>query len=135
MSLGIINQPFCALDRGLIMVTLAVDAGAGAITAVYGKGFTSGAPSGEQGGVTRTGAGVWQVTLPGRGGLVGIIPVSVAITDTAAADVRHTLFTAVNPTARTVDITFFDADTPAATDPTSGSYVDIVLLVKETSVS
>lgn len=122
------------LETSLTLVRCRLTVGAtGAVSAVSGKGFNSGAPTGELGGIVRDDTGDYTVTLPGRGGFQAIVPTFPMITDGAAADVRHVLVTAVTPSARTVAFTFLDADTPAATDPADGSVIDFVFLVDDSS--
>lgn len=109
--------------------------GTGAVSAVDGKGFNDGASSGELGGIVRDDVGDYTITLPGRGGFQDIMPLNPVIQDGAAVDVRHVLVTAITASSRTVSYTFFDADTPAATDPTEGSIIHFHFLVKDGSVS
>lgn len=139
MSLTNITQPLCALERGWCLVKVDLTVGAtGAVSAVSGKGFANGAPSGEQGGITRTSEGLYVITLPGRGGVQEICPLQPVIRDGAAADYRPTLLTAVSASARTFSWTFLTADTPAASgvdDPTSGSVITFFAFVKQSSVS
>lgn len=136
MALTSITQDLVALERGWIFVHCTLTVGAtGAVSAVSGKRFNSGAASGENGGIVRDGTGVYTITLPGRGGLQEIFPLAPVIVDGDAADVRLTLCTDRTVSARTVEWTFLDADTPAATDPANGSVIEFGFLVRQSSVS
>lgn len=136
MPLTNIKQSFQALEQGwcLLHCTLVVG-DTGAVTSVSGKGFNSGAPSGELGGIVHTSEGLYTITLPGTGALTEIVPLTPTIIDGSATDVKHTLCTARTLSTRVVAWTFLDADTPAVTDPASGAIVEFLFLVRDTSVT
>lgn len=122
-----------AIGWTLVRCQLTVGA-TGAVSAVSGKGFNNGAATGDLGGFTRNSAGDYTITLPGSGGFQAIIPLSVQIIDSANTDVRFHRWDTITPSARTAQVAFSDADTPAATDPGNGSVIEFVFLVDDSTV-
>lgn len=136
MSFDIIKQPFSALERGWTLVTCELTVGAtGAVSAVAGKRFNSGAASGNLGGIARDSAAVYTITLPGTGGVQEIKPLAPVIIDGAAADAKVALCTARSASARTVTWTFLDQLTAAVEELSNGSVVLFSFLVRDSSVS
>lgn len=127
-----------ALERGWHMqhVSLTVG-GTGAVSAVSGKKYAvDGVATGEQGGIVRDSAGVYTLTLPGRGGVQEIVPVSAVMLDAAATDLRLPLVTARSTSARTITYSFVEPDgSPSVEEVPSGAVVEFVLLVRNSSVS
>jgi len=130
-----IFEKFEAKERGwhLQHVKLVVG-GTGAVVSVTGKEFADGAPEAALGGIVRTGTGVYEVTLPGRGGVQRLVAMPPQLASATPADARLCLVSAVSLADRSVDLTFTDT-TPAAADPATGTVIELVFLVKNSSVS
>lgn len=107
----------------------------GAVASVVGKGFSTG-PS-DTGTVARSAAGVYVITLPGRGAVQRIVPKCPVIQDGAPADLKLPMVTAMDLSARTITWTFFDAlgdGTPAAEELTDGTIVHFNMDVHESDL-
>lgn len=133
-------DPLRALGKDYVLLTVsATITASGVVASMAGKGFTTTtALLGDTlGSVARSAAGVYVVTLPGRGAVQDIVPLGIYIEDGAPADLKLPMVTAKSVSARTITITFFDAlgdGTPAAEELTDGTIVHISLLVKNSSL-
>ncbi len=132
--IGILD-PIRALGKEYVIVTCSMLVGAsGAVTSVTGRGFSSALPSGETpGGIVKEAtAGQYTVTLPGRGSVQAIIPLGAPVIE-HATDVLHITVISKALSSRALTFQCWDADTPAATNPTSGAVLHFAFLVKNSN--
>lgn len=140
---GLTFDPIMAYGKEYKLLSLKVTIGAsGAVSSVDGKGWKSDGSEGvypNNGTVTRSAEGTYDIVLPGTGSIHDVSLLSFAVEDGAVADVRVPLL-AVTLSSRTIQIkTVTQADhsgaaDPAVTDPTDGSVLHITLLVKNSNI-
>lgn len=115
-------------EKVILSVEWAVGA-TGAVGTVTGDGWGTGVLKGS---VTRDGVGVYTVVMPGSGSLAKLQLISAHVLH--ASDVRLPVPTARSLSARSITLTLYDLETPAATEASNGAVVIAHFLVQNTTV-
>lgn len=125
---SIVGYPIKHYGRQRMLLSASFDVGAtGAVGNIVGEGFGTTAVEGRQGSIVRDSAGTYTVTMPGRGSVRDIIPLSIG------AETDEDVFVKVEDidlANRSVTFIFREADgTPADEELTSGDRVFFCFLV------
>lgn len=107
-------------QAGLVLVAGKVAIGAtGAVGTQTGKGFA----------VTRTGAGLYTITLEGTGGCAAILYANARVVFATANNTQTVSVLAMTASARTITLQCNDAGTvDVAADPPSGAFLELLVV-------
>lgn len=116
-----------APQPGVVVISGRVAIGAtGAVGAATGRGFT----------VTRTGTGLYTITLDSSGGVPAILAAFVDVIFATGSNTQTACVLTANAASKLVTLQTNDAGTvDAAADPPSGSFLQFVLFVQNTSIT